>query len=39
MIINIITGYLIFSIICWLYIVYEIKNAPTDIELLGKEIE
>jgi hypothetical protein len=26
-------------ILCWIYMIYSIINAPTDVELWGKEIE
>ena len=35
----IIAGYIIFGIICFLYALYALKNAPTDVELWGKEVE
>ncbi len=34
-----ITGYIIFTALCWLWILYELKNAPTDVELWGEEIQ
>jgi len=34
-----IVGYIIFSVLCNLYVIYKQKNAPTDIELWGEEIE
>lgn len=26
-------------ILCWIYMIYSIINAPTDVELWGREIE
>ena len=34
-----IVAYLIFSVLCCLYAAYLLKNAPTDVELWGEEIE
>ena len=30
--------YLIFVALCWLGIAYNLKNAPTDVELWGHEV-
>jgi hypothetical protein len=34
----IIAGFITYNVLCWLYIAYELRNAPTDVEL-GEEIE
>jgi hypothetical protein len=35
----IIAGYFVLYVVCWLCIFYELKGAPTDVELWGEEIE
>jgi hypothetical protein len=35
----IICYYLTFVAFCWLRIVYDMKNAPTDMELWGHEVK
>ncbi|CAM4463142.1 CcoQ/FixQ family Cbb3-type cytochrome c oxidase assembly chaperone [Bacteroides fragilis] len=32
-------AYLIFLILFWAYTAFELKNAPTDVELWGEEVE
>jgi hypothetical protein len=34
-----ITAFIVFYILCWIYLIYSVINAPTDIELWGREVE
>jgi hypothetical protein len=34
-----VAGYIVFTALCWCLILHELKNAPTDVELWGEEIE
>lgn len=34
-----ITTFIALYILCWLYLIFSIINAPTDIELWGREVD
>ena len=34
-----ITAFFVFYSLCWMYLIYSIINAPTDIELWGREVD
>lgn len=35
----IIGSLLAFNVLCWVWIAWSLSNAPTDVELWGKEVE
>jgi hypothetical protein len=34
-----ITTFIVLYILCWIYMIYSMINAPTDVELWGREVE
>ena len=34
-----IIAFIVFCILSWIYLIYSIINAPTDIELWGREVD